>query len=195
VLLVGLCATVVWQAGHVIDHSDPLEPADAIFVLGGSRIERALEARDLLLAHVAPRIIISAGGMENAEVALAAQGIHVPSEGEIARDILVGKLDVPAAAVEVLPDLVDNTAQEAAAISRLAAAGGWRRLIVVADCASTRRAGFAMRRELPSTVQIVTRCSRHDSYDPAHWWRTRGDVRQTYFEFPKLIAYWCGLAG
>jgi hypothetical protein len=100
-----------------------------------------------------------------------------------------------AAAVTILPDEVDNKAQEADAAARLAAARGWTRLIVVSDCASTRRAGFAFRRALGPRVTVIARCSRYDPFSPFRWWARRATFRETFYEAPKLLAYRLGFKG
>ena len=56
-----VAAATFLLAGIIVDHPDPLAPADAVYVLGGSRISRALEASELLAAGLAPRILISQG--------------------------------------------------------------------------------------------------------------------------------------
>jgi uncharacterized SAM-binding protein YcdF (DUF218 family) len=195
VLALAIAGATFLLAGVIIDHSDPLAPADVIYVLGGSRISRALEANDLYGSGIAPRILISPGAQEAAEGQLAARGIHVPTEGEVARDILVSRLNVPSTAVELLPDTPDNTAQEARMILDRVRANHWSRLIVITDCASTRRAGFIFRRVLGPDVAITARCARTDGYDPWWWWRSRATFRETFYELPKLVAYWCGLRG
>lgn len=182
-------------AGVIIDHSDALEPADAIYVLGGSRISRALEASELYRSGLATQIIISPGARETAEVELAKRGISVPTEGQVARDILVNQLGIPASAIDVLTGDVDNTAQEASAITSLVSAHRWTKLIVISDCSSTRRAGFVFRRLLGPEVTVISRCARTDGYNPWMWWRSRPSFRETFYEFPKLVAYWCGLRG
>jgi uncharacterized SAM-binding protein YcdF (DUF218 family) len=182
-------------AGAIVDHPDPLAPADAIYVLGGSRIGRALEASELYAAGLAPRIVLSPGAQEPAEDELARRGIHVPTEGEIARDMLISRLGVPAAAVDLLPDEVDNTAQEAIVIHARVVANHWSGLIVITDCASTRRAGFIFRQLLGPGIRVVARCARTDRYSPWLWWRSRATFRATFYELPKLVAYWCGLRG
>ena len=195
VLALATAGAAFLLAGLILDHPDPLAPADVIYVLGGSRISRALEAAELYASAMAPLIIISQGAQEAAENQLAARNIHVPTEGDIARDILVGRLNVPPAAVEVLPDAPDNTAQEASMILGRVRASHWSRLIVITDCASTRRAGFIFRRTLGPDVTITARCARTDTYDPWLWWRSRATFRETFYELPKLVAYWCGLRG
>jgi uncharacterized SAM-binding protein YcdF (DUF218 family) len=194
-LALGVAAATFLLAGVIVDHSDPLAPADAIYVLGGSRASRALEASELYAAGLAPHVVISQGAREPAEDELAKRDIHVPTEGEVARDLLVGHLAVPATAIDLLPDSVDNTAQEAAAFRRLNDSRHWTRVIVITDCAATRRAGFVLRRLLGSTVTVISRCSRTDGYEPGLWWASRPTFRQTFYELPKLVAYWCGLRG
>ena len=168
---------------------DPLEPADAIYVLGGSRASRALEAADLYHAGLAPRIVLSAGRAERAELVLAQRGIHVPTDEEMMRGILVNQLGVPESAVQLLPNRVDNTAEEATLIAGLARTAGWRRVIVLTMCAATRRAGIAFHRVLGNDVAVTIRCPRHDSYDGRRWWTSRASIRDTIGEMPKLIAY------
>ena len=194
-LALGVVATTFLLAGVVVDHSDPLAPADAIYVLGGSRASRALEASELYAAGLATHIVISQGAREPAEDELTKRNIHVPTEGEVARDLLVGHLAVPAPVVELLPDSLDNTAQEAAAFKRFNDGHHWTRVIVITDCAATRRAGFVLRRLLGPSVTVMSRCSRTDGYEPWLWWDSRPTFRQTFYELPKLVAYWCGLRG
>jgi uncharacterized SAM-binding protein YcdF (DUF218 family) len=119
----------------------------------------------------------------------------VPNDSELAQDLLVNQLEVPAAAVEILPRPVDNTAEEAEAIRALAERAGWTRLIVVTDRASTRRAGYAFRRVFGDRVKVMVTCNRDDPFDPGRWWAQRWSVRATFYEAPKLLAYWMGLRG
>lgn len=182
-------------AGRVISREDPLARADAVYVLGGTWVQRWLEAVDLYQEGLAPRIVMSPGGWDDGERALAARGVRLPGPADIARDAMTGPFHIPASAVEILPGEVDNTAQEASAIAAVAAARGWTRLIVITDRPNTRRAGFAMRRALGPGVQVIVRASRHDLYAPSRWWATRPSFRATFYEVPKLLAYWLGLGG
>lgn len=193
--MVGLGAAAFLLLGRLVYKVDPLQHADLIYVLGGSKADRALEGYYLYRDGYAPRVLISAGGREEAEVALERQGIHVPSDAEVMRDILVTRLRMPATAVDVLPVSLDNTAQEADVIRDALSRRPLKRLIVVTDCASTRRAGFAFRRALGPAVTVISRCTRFDHFDPTRWWTRRASFRQTGSEAPKLIAYWLGLRG
>lgn len=184
-------------AGRFLVREDPLEPADAIFVLAGARVSRWLEGVELYRAGHAPLVFLSPGRLERAEMALRERGIRVPTEGEIARDAIL-QLGVPAEAVRVLPGSLDNTAHEAAALHAY-----WRtlpperrpkRIIIVTAGYHTRRARFAFRREFDEAgVRLMVRASRFDEAEPARWWRHRADVRFVTSELQKLVLYALGL--
>jgi len=184
---------MLWSLGRLLVRIDPLQPADAIYVLGGSRASRALEAAELYRAGLASRIVMSPGATDTAEQALRQRGIRLPTDADIMRSVLIDHLGVPATAVLILPDDVDNTAQEATVIARMAKAEGWHRLIVLTMCAATRRAGIAFNRALDRGVALIVRCPRYDTYDGRGWWTRRESIRETLVEAPKLLAYWLGL--
>lgn len=199
-LLIALAAGVVcaagwsvFEGGRYLQHEDPLQHADALYVLAGSRLERTLEAVDLYQAGYAPLLLLSPGREEPAEVVARARGLRLPREAEPLREALAG-IGIPRDAVLIGDGSVDNTADEAAMLRKVAQERGWRRVIVVTSKYHTRRTGFAMRRALEGTgVQIVVRASRYDPADPARWWRQRRDIRFLMEEWPKVIAYELGL--
>lgn len=172
-----------------------MAPADAIVVLDGSFLERAVEAADLFRAGFAPRILISRGGRDASEKFYDAEGVHLPTRAEVARDVLVGRLGLPASAIETLTQPVGSTADEAELLTTRVARDHWTRIIVITDRASTRRAGYIFRKVLGPNISVIAWSSRRDGYDPAHWWTTRPAVRSTFYELPKLLVYWMGLSG
>ena len=196
-LLVLAGFTVVWllfYGGRYLQHEDPLQKADAIFVLAGTRAERALEGVDLYKQGYAPFIVLSPGRLEDSEVMLRARGIRFPSDAELARDVML-QLGVPQGAILATNGYVDNTAQEANLLRVMVKARGWHRVIIVTSKYHTRRAAFAFKRGLEGTgAQALMRASRYDSSDPASWWRRRSDFRFASSEWQKLIAYHLGLA-
>jgi uncharacterized SAM-binding protein YcdF (DUF218 family) len=181
------------EGGRFLQHEDPLDHADAIFVLAGTRLERPLEAVDLYKEGWAPLIVLSPGRTEPAEQMVRARGITFPSESALVRDAMV-QMGVPRSAVLADPGDVDNTASEANLLRALVLARGWRRVIVVTSKYHVRRAGFAFRRGLAHThATAIMRASRYDASDPAHWWRHRADIRFALSEWEKLMLYWLGL--
>jgi len=181
-------------AGRWLVAEDPLEKADLIFVLAGARVERWLEGVDLYNERWAPKLVISPGMTSRLEPQLRARGVVLPREGEVIRTAILST-GVPAEAVMVLPDTVDNTAQEAAALHRVIAGAPVTRVIVVTSPYHTRRAGFAFRREFAGTpVHVIVRGSRYSEAEPRRWWRHRADIRDLLSEIPKFAAYAAGLA-
>jgi uncharacterized SAM-binding protein YcdF (DUF218 family) len=179
-------------AGRALYDEDPLEKADAVYVLAGERVNRWLEAHELVRASWAPLIVLGGGYRETTERNLIARGIRIPSEGEVARAALL-QMGHPPDAVRVL-DTSDNTAAEGVLLRNEALARRWSRVIVVTSKLHTRRAGFALRRELEGTnVRVIVRASRFDDDDPARYWTKRRTVRTMLSEFPKLVAYLLGL--
>jgi uncharacterized SAM-binding protein YcdF (DUF218 family) len=193
VVLVAGATFAALRLGTLLHAEDYLQRADAIFVLAGTRMERPLEAADLYLKGWAPRIIFTEDTPDGGAVALENRGLHLPTNAEVARDVLV-RLGVPRDAVEVLPAIHDSTAHEADTFRRTVAARNWRRIIVVTSKFHTRRAGLAIRRELDGTgIDVLIRASSYDRADPKHWWRTRPDRRSAAIESQKLLAYALGL--
>jgi uncharacterized SAM-binding protein YcdF (DUF218 family) len=187
------CACFMPFAGRYLVREDPLESADAIFVLAGGAVDRWLESVDLYHEQYAKSVVLSPGRTEKAEIELRARGIHLPTSGEIARNAMV-QLGLPADAVQIMPGNLDNTAQEAEACHAFARNAGWRRVIVVTSRYHTRRTRFAFRREFrDSPITVLVRASRHDESDPPHWWRYRADIRFVTSELQKLILYGFGL--
>jgi uncharacterized SAM-binding protein YcdF (DUF218 family) len=181
------------RLGPFLAREDPLVNADAIFLFAGSQAERPLEAVDLFKRGYAPLIVLTRPTEESAITLLAGRGIILPTRFSMSRDVL-RKLDIPDQAI-IVPDRVhDNTAQEAETLRQLAAARGWRRVILVSSKYHLRRVRMASRRALRATnVDIVVRASRYDPAQPERWWQHRSDLRQMLWELPKLLGYTLGV--
>jgi uncharacterized SAM-binding protein YcdF (DUF218 family) len=193
-LIAALAGWLVYFGGRHLQREDPLQKADVIYVLGGARVERWLEAYELYREGYAPLIMLSPERAEPAETLIRARGVRFPSTPELQRDALV-QLGVPPSAIIAPGGWVDNTAQEGNLLRTTAKARGWKRVIAVTSKYHTRRTGFALRRALEgSGTAVILRASRHDPSHPAAWWRTRADIRFVTAEWQKLILYRLGLA-
>jgi uncharacterized SAM-binding protein YcdF (DUF218 family) len=177
------------EAGTYLAREDPLQPADAIFVLAGSPIERPLEAADLYHEGMAPVIVLTRDVAERERHLAAARGVDLPSRFDIARQLL-GGLGVPDEAVLSPARLHDSTAEEAATLRELALEYRWQRVIVISSAYHLRRTLLACRRELRGTsVELVARATRYDESTPDRWWHRRSDIRWVVSELTKLAAY------
>ncbi len=181
------------RLGSFLVVEDPLAKADAIFVLGGTRYERPLEAVELFHAGWAPRITLMRQISDNGELDLMKRGVPYRREVDEQIDVLV-RLGVPQSAITVLNE-ANSTAEEADALYGIATQERWTRAIVVTSKQHTRRARLVMRRRLAGTgIDVVVRASRLDDADVEHWWRNRSTLRFTLFESQRLLGYWIGVA-
>jgi uncharacterized SAM-binding protein YcdF (DUF218 family) len=172
---------------------DPLQKADAIFVLGGTMYERPLEAVDLYHAGWAPRLLLLRQMPDEGEPELLRRGIQFQREIDLQVDVLT-KLGVPRDSIEILSE-ENSTKDEADALRNIVVSKGWRRVIVVTSKQHTRRAGMVMDQRLAGTgSQAILRATRYDKSDVDGWWRNRSTLRFTLFETQRLIAYWMGIA-
>jgi uncharacterized SAM-binding protein YcdF (DUF218 family) len=192
-LLVIIALYGLSKLGSFLVVEDPLEKADAIFVLGGSRFERPLEAVDLYNEGWAPRILLFRMIKDFGEVELLRRGFEFPLESDLQRDALT-RLGVAPDAIDVLGEQ-DNTKDEAEEIRDQVIARHWQRIIVVTSKQHTRRARLVVSRRLSGTgAQLIMRASRYDRTQPERWWRERPTLRFTLFESQRLLGYWLGIA-
>jgi uncharacterized SAM-binding protein YcdF (DUF218 family) len=181
------------RLGTFLVVQDPLEKADAIFVLGGTRFERPLEAVDLYNEGWAPRIMLFRMVKDFGEVELLNRGFDFPLESDVQADAL-RRMGVPPGAIVVMGER-DNTKEEAQEIRDQVSANRWSRVIIVTSRQHTRRARLVASRKLAGTgVKVIMRASRYDRTDPVYWWRDRPTLRFTIFESQRLLGYWLGVA-
>ena len=179
--------------GSILHAEDPLQKADVIYVLAGTRVERVAEGGHLLLEGWAPIILLSRQTSEPAEVRLRAAGVVIPTETQMQRDVLV-QMGVPRDAIHEVTAEQVATANEVEELAQLAVRRQWSRIIVVTSKFHTARAALALRRRLgPLDKQVVVRASRYDEADVERWWSNRSDLRFALFESQKLVAYWVGI--
>ena len=191
VLFIGIFA--LRGLGSWLVVQDPLSKADAVFVLGGTRFERPLEAVELYKAGWAPRIALMRQVSDYGEVHLMQQGIPYPREVDAQVDVMV-RLGVPQSAITIFNE-ANSTAEEADTLYEAATANHWSSVIIVTSKQHTRRARLVMtRRTAPIGLTVVTRYSRYDQADTDRWWTNRSVLRFTLFETQRLFGYWIGVA-
>ena len=192
VLLI-VAAVAAPRLGAWLVVEDPLQKADAVFVLGGTMFERPLEAVDLYHEGWAPRLLLMRQIADFGEAELEKRGVTFQREIDVQIDVLT-KLGVPSAAIEILPPQ-NSTRDEADALLTAAVTHHWARVIVVTSKQHTRRARMVIERRMAGTgSQVIMRASRYDRADVDGWWRHRSTLRFTLFETQRLIAYWLRIA-
>lgn len=182
---------VAWCAASVLVVRRPLERADALVVLSGSSVyeERARWAARLFREGRAARVVLTrdghAGGwsQERGRTML----FYERSVEALERE------GVPRDRVEVLPEFIASTYDEAVALREYAARSGARRLLVVTSPYHTRRALWTFGRVLAGTgveVGIDAPPAGVQSPAPLAWWLSARGWNSVATEYPKSVYYW-----
>ena len=182
---------LAWAAAHALVVRADLKHADALVVLSGSGVyvERAARAAQLWKEGRAGRIILTndsqRGGWSEAKQ-------RNPSFVERATEELE-RAGVAADSIEVLPEAVTSTHDEALLLRRYATAQGLRSILVVTSAYHSRRALWTLRRVFQDSgveVGLEAVAPGQQSPPPATWWCYALGWRTVALEYLKLGYYW-----
>jgi uncharacterized SAM-binding protein YcdF (DUF218 family) len=196
-LVVFLAFLIVWSlvapflAENLIVEK-PLERADAILVLGGSRTykERTQKAAELFKQGVAPKIFLTDDG-EFAGWSRTEK--RNPPFVELARDALVAK-GVPPENIEILGPLATGTIYEARILSEKVKEANLRSVLIVTSAYHTRRALSTFQRILAENNQspelgITAPPPGEQTPPPARWWLSPFGWQMVAGEYVKSVVY------
>ena len=199
VLLAGAALLLVLAAppllrglGRWLVVSDPVAPADAIYVHAGHLPVRALEGADLYLEQKAPAIWLAATVPTEEHAALRAVGVERPPEWHWNREVLLRR-GVPAEAISLLPVEVANTRDEIAAVADELRRTGGKRVILVTSRQHTRRVRTLWKAAREDGLEAIVRPSRHDPFDPNRWWTNTEDGEAVLHELVGILDAWVDL--
>lgn len=181
---------LAWAAARALVVEAQVAHPEAVVVLSGSAdyVERTRGAAQLFTSGRAPKIILTndngRGGwssteqrnpyfIERAAAELAAAG--VPSEQ-----------------VELIPQAVANTYEEARVVREYATQRGLRSLLVLTSAYHSRRAWWTWREVFRgSGIELGIETAPADSHTPApvSWWLSVRGWRAVAAEYPKFIYY------
>jgi uncharacterized SAM-binding protein YcdF (DUF218 family) len=167
--------------------ADPLEHADAIFVLDGGTPAREVEAAALYHRGLAPLVAVS-NPRDPQDVArrLARQ----LSPQDIAA-LALRNLGVPEAALLRLTPSVANTAQELRVIADFAAVRKFRRVIIVTSPSHTRRARIIWDARHAGLAAVI-RPTPYETFDARRWWRSRRSAEHVAHELFGILNFRLG---
>jgi uncharacterized SAM-binding protein YcdF (DUF218 family) len=190
-LVLSLAWLLAWGAALWLERSAPISHADALIVFSGSStyVERNRFAASLYHDGKAPLIILTndslQGGWSN-------ELNRNPFFFERAvKELLAG--NVPNRSIEVLPDPICNTYDEALLLKKHAVARGYTSLLFVTSAYHGRRALFTLRRVFQGTgINVGLEIVAPGDQSPREtlWWSTVRGWRQVGLEYPKLIYYY-----
>lgn len=161
--------------------TEPIQAADAIFVLGGDHFgDRITHAALLARQGFAPKVYVS-----------GPSGVFDRFESELAIEFAQnhGFSDV---SFVPLPNHCTSTRDEAERFMPEFRRLGFKKVLVVTSNFHTRRAGNILRAVASEpTVLMVAAPTRE--FRPVDWWYRRQDQKNLFLEWAKTFANWIGL--
>ena len=179
-----------WGAARLLILRADLPQADAIVVLGGSStyVERVSVAAQIFKEGRAPKIILTNDGQQSG---WSNEERRNPFFVERATRELETS-GVPAAKIEVLPQLVTSTHDEAVLLREYAAAHQLHSVLIVTSAYHTRRALWTLRRAFEGSgveLGIESPPAGWQTPSPATWWLHVKGWRLVAGEYVKLLFY------
>lgn len=182
---IGLTALLIlWavlQAAHFLEApAVHPRPAELMVVLGGDSGDRALTARRLYAARMAPRVLLT--GMDTNPSELRPLLMHWRAHFLVSAGVPQEQL---------LFDAVSgNSWEEAVNTRKLMEARGWRTVLVVSDPYHMRRLSWIWRRVFDgSGLEVSLVASSPQFWKPGSWWRDERSAQAVMMETIKLGYY------
>ena len=170
--------------------ADPLQPAGAIVVFGGHLPFRAIEAASLYHDGWAPQVWLTSGALHAEDEALTRLGIDRPPEHIYSRQVLQ-HLGVPAGAIRILPERVNNTAEEVRLIAGAMGSGDRKAVILITSKYHARRVKTIWR-AIGGRHPAIVRYAKDDPFNGDRWWSNTGDAMSVARETFGLLNAWAG---
>jgi uncharacterized SAM-binding protein YcdF (DUF218 family) len=182
---------LAWGAARLLIVRADLARADALVMLSGGSFyaERVRHTADLFAQGRAPRIILTDDGIQGP---WSFEKERNPSYAEIEAEELQ-RAGVKAENIEIVPQQVSSTYDEAVRVRDYAQAQGLQSVLVVTSPYHSRRALWVWRRvfrESGIRVGLDPAPTGQQSPSPATWWWHWRGWLSVAFEYPKLVYYW-----
>ncbi|MBA3357510.1 MAG: YdcF family protein, partial [Pyrinomonadaceae bacterium] len=182
---------LAWGAAAALITRAELPRADAIVVLSNARAytERTHHAAQLWKEGRAPRVLLT---NENLRSSWSEGQQRNPFFYERATEELK-RVGVRPEKIEVLPDAVGSTYQEAVLLRKFAAQHNLHSILIVTSAYHSRRALWTFRQVFAGTgvdVGLDAPAPGQQTPHPATWWLRPSGWTTVALEYPKLIYYW-----
>jgi uncharacterized SAM-binding protein YcdF (DUF218 family) len=166
--------------------SDPVTRADAVAVLGGGLEVRPFVAAELYKKGLVTKVIVAQVGEAKTR---SSKILALPGDNELNRLLLL-KLGVPEAAIEMFGQENRSTKDEAVALRDWADQHGVSRIIIPTEIFAARRVRWIFNREFAgSAVRISIPSFEGPGYTRAEWWKTEAGMITFQNEIMKYLYY------
>ncbi len=187
-LLAAGAFSVPFLIGWWLDFSDEPFAADALVVLNGDEVSRAIYGAELFNRGLAPQLWLASPKVRESVRQARGLGIPVLTEDEVFREIFL-RLKVPKDRIRRYGDGIISTTGEARTL-RQALDPAARRVLVVTSRYHARRAKVIFRRALPG-VEVRVAATPYESFSRA-WWRDQTHARAAILEAAKTVFFIVG---
>jgi uncharacterized SAM-binding protein YcdF (DUF218 family) len=190
-LSLAIWSLLAWGAARALVVHTELARADALVVLGGSAtfMERTQRAAQLYGQGRASKIILTDDGGQSGWSSEQQRNPFFVERavGELRR------MGVPEQAIEVLPETVSSTYEEAMLLRDYAEGRCLHSMLVVTSAYHSRRALWTMRRVFEGSgveIGLEAVAPGQQTPAPAAWWLRRRGWRMVAGEYLKIAYYW-----
>ena len=186
--------TILSAIGHLVVYErSNFEMVGVVVVPSAMTPERALGAADLMLESRAERAILFREDLPPAFDVLEKLGVDFTESHEINRAVLKRK-GIDEGRVEVLPEEVDSTWEEAQAFRRYVDQHPVTSIVITTSWYHSYRTYLNFERALEGTgVEIYSVPTQYGDFDPNGWWKDRDGVKTLYVELANLAAFFFGV--
>ena len=154
--------------------------SDAIVLLLGGQDHRPIRAAQLFHAGIAPTILL---GTASGDVGRLLRETRMTLE-------VLAELGVPRTAIQVLPEIVTSTKEEAAAVGLYAKTHRLSRITVVTTSFHTARARWIFRKVLRGKdIDIRMAAMSNPAFNESDWYRSDEGLVNYFSEAIKVIYY------
>jgi len=171
--------------GDFLIREDPRVPCDAIYVLGGTPLERGTLAGQLLVQGMAPVAFCTGEAVPTTLLTLDL----TLTEGELSRHAAI-EAGADSSIVHAL-NVGTSTYEEAEAIIAHAQQAGYTNIMVISTEFHSRRVGKVFRKSARnSAVSVHVAVAASQRYDSVRWWESEEGMLMVNNEYMKLLYYW-----
>ena len=193
ILLPVIWFVFAWFAAENLIVEKPLEKSDAILILSGSStfVERTDKAAELFHAGKSPKIFLTNDGLKGG---WSRKEQRNPFYWELAQRQLT-KQGVSAEAIEVLPETVEGTRDEAILLVKTAKERNLKSILLVTSGYHSRRTLWVFEKvaaEQNANVEfgIESPPAGQQTSLPQIWWLSPKGWRDVAGEYLKFVYYW-----
>jgi uncharacterized SAM-binding protein YcdF (DUF218 family) len=166
----------LYGVGYYLSPQDPLIKSDAVIAIsGGETNSRAQAAINLYQAGWAPTIIFSG----------AAEDPNSPSNALAMKRLAIEK-GIPAKDV-LLEEKSVNTAENAAAVTKLLQQRHARQVILVTSPYHQRRASLLFKQAVGDDIKIINHSTTDERWRRSAWWKNPYSLSLTISELQKVF--------